>query len=126
MIKLQLIGHLGRNAVQNTVNGKTVLNFGVAHNERFRNQQGEQQERTVWAECSMWERETLAPFLLQGTHVYVEGIPHVELYNNQAGAVSASIKLRVTYLRLLSAQKSGEEGNGEETAVEVQADNLPF
>ena len=36
MIKLQVIGNLGKDAVVNNVNGKSVINFNVAHTERFK------------------------------------------------------------------------------------------
>ena len=36
MIKLQVIGNLGRDAVMNNVNGKTVINFTVAHSEKYK------------------------------------------------------------------------------------------
>ena len=47
MIKLQVIGNLGRDCVTNNVNGRTVMNFTVAHTERYRDAQGAQQERTT-------------------------------------------------------------------------------
>ena len=34
MIKLQVIGNLGKDCIVNTVNGKTVINFNVAHTEK--------------------------------------------------------------------------------------------
>lgn len=121
MIKLQIIGHLGKNAVENFVNGKAVLNFSVAHNQRYKNAQGVQQERTVWADCAMWGSNAIGPYLLQGTHVFVEGTPYIELYNNGEGLPAAALKLRVTNVQLLSAApKSAEEEKtgGEETDVE--------
>ncbi len=39
MIKLQVIGNLGKDCLTNVVNGKNVINFNVAHTERFRDQQ---------------------------------------------------------------------------------------
>ena len=36
MIKLQVIGNLGKDCITNTVNGKTVMNFTVAHTEKFK------------------------------------------------------------------------------------------
>lgn len=131
MIKLQLIGHLGRNAVQREANGKSVLGFSVAHTERFRNQLGVQQERTIWVECSVWERENLGPYLLQGTQVFVEGTPSVDAYNSNTGDPAAALKLRVTSLRLLASrrddvnQDSGRASADTENADE-SADDLPF
>ena len=120
MIKLQIIGHLGKNAVENFVNGKAVLNFSVAHNQRYKNAQGVQQERTVWADCAMWGPNAVGSYLLQGTHVFVEGTPYIELYNNGEGSPAAALKLRVTNVQLLSAApKLAEEGkiSSEETHV---------
>ena len=48
MIKLQVIGNLGKDALVNNVNGKTVINFNVAHTERFKDAQGNQKDRTTW------------------------------------------------------------------------------
>ncbi len=128
MIKLQIIGHLGKNAVQQTVNGKSVLNFTVAHNERFKDAKGVQQERTTWADCAMWAPNSVGPFLLQGTYVFVEGTPFVELYRNSDGAPAVSLKLRVTSLKLLAGGYKGGGESSENVAVtaEQPADELPF
>ena len=58
MIKLQAIGHLGKDATTNAVNGKNVINFSVAHTEKYKDQQGNQKEKTVWVECSYWTEKT--------------------------------------------------------------------
>ena len=51
MIKLQVIGNLGKDAVVNNVNGKSVINFNVAHTERYKDAQGVQKDRTTWVDC---------------------------------------------------------------------------
>ena len=43
MIKLQVIGNLGKDCIVNTVNGKNVINFTVAHTEKYRDSQGNNQ-----------------------------------------------------------------------------------
>ena len=50
MIKLQAIGHLGKDAIVNNVNGKNVINFTVAHTEKFKDAQGVQKDKTVWVD----------------------------------------------------------------------------
>ncbi|MEJ0102238.1 MAG: single-stranded DNA-binding protein [Bacteroidota bacterium] len=45
MIKMQVIGNLGKDCVVNTVNGKNVINFTVAHTEKYRDSQGNNQEK---------------------------------------------------------------------------------
>ena len=76
MIKLQAIGHLGKDCVVNTVNGKSVINFTVAHSEKFKDASGVQKDRTIWVDCAYWtDRTAVAPYLKKGTQVYVEGNP---------------------------------------------------
>jgi single-strand DNA-binding protein len=48
MIKLLAIGNLGKDAVLNNVNGKNVINFTVAHTERYKDAQGNQKDKTTW------------------------------------------------------------------------------
>jgi single-strand DNA-binding protein len=129
MIKLSLIGHLGQDAVMNTVNGKNVLNFSVAHNERFKTAAGEVKERTIWANCALWAPNSIGPYLLQGTYVYVEGTPYMEMYTDKKGQPAVSLKVRVTNVQLLGGNpRSGEKtGEGKETTdPEQPMDDLPF
>lgn len=46
MIKLQIVGNLGKDCILKEVNGKNVINFSVAHTERYKDSKGEQKERT--------------------------------------------------------------------------------
>lgn len=63
MIKLQIIGHLGKDCVVNNVSGKNVINFNVAHAEKYKDAQGAQKDKTIWVECAYWtERIGIAPF----------------------------------------------------------------
>lgn len=110
MIKLLVIGNLGKDAVLNNVNGKNVINFTVAHTEKYKDAQGVQKERTVWVDCSYWiDRTGVAPYLKRGTQVYVEGNPDVRTYTTQDGRNGAALTLRVLSIQLLGS-KSSEGG----------------
>lgn len=112
MIKLQAIGNLGKDCVLNNVNGKSVINFSVAHTERFRDASGAQKDRTIWVECAYWtDRTGIAPYLKRGTQVYVEGNPDIRTYQTNDGRQGASLSLRVTGIQLLGSR--GEGGGGE-------------
>lgn len=109
MIKLQVIGHLGRDCVTNTVNGKSVMNFTVAHTEKYRDQQNVQQSRTTWVDCAYWsDRTAIAPYLKKGTQVYVEGNPEVRTYPKNDGTTGASLTLRVLNIQLLGSRPEGQ------------------
>jgi len=116
MIKLQVIGNLGRDCVTNSVNGKNVMNFSVAHTEKFKDAQGAMKEKTTWVDCAYWsERTAIAPYLKKGTQVYVEGSPEIKTFQKSDGTSGASLQLRVMNIQLLGS-KSTEGGMGGENA----------
>jgi single-strand DNA-binding protein len=118
MIKLQVIGNLGKDCVTNTVNGKNVINFNVAHTEKFRDSQGNQKDKTIWVDCAYWtDRTGIAPYLKKGTQVYAEGTPEVRTYTKNDGTPGVSLTLRVQNVQLLGSRGTGEYGG--------QADSQP-
>ena len=103
MIKLQIVGNLGKDCIVNDVNGKKVINFSVAHTERYKDAQGNQQERTTWVECAYWtDRTAVADYLKRGTLVYAEGAPSAEGYMNKESQAAATLRMRVLNVQLLS------------------------
>jgi single-strand DNA-binding protein len=145
MIKLQIIGNLGRDCVVNNVNGKSVINFAVAHTEKFKNAQGVQQDKTIWVDCAYWtDRVAIAPYLKKGTMVFAEGQPDIRSYTTKEGTPGTSLTLRVQTVQLLGGrQENGNGGdqtqqsynNGQQSqpqsasmagAVQEPLDDLPF
>src|SRR5215475_8072377 len=144
MIKLQVIGNLGKDCVTNTVNGKNVINFNVAHTEKFRDAQGNQKDKTIWVECAYWtDRTGIAPYLKKGTQVYVEGTPEVRTYPKNDGTTGVSLTLRVQSVQLLggrgdssgSSESSYGSGNYSSSSnsnaqpvseISEPVDDLPF
>jgi single-strand DNA-binding protein len=111
MIKLQIIGNLGKDCIVKEVNGKTVINFSVAHTERYKDAQGNQKERTTWVECAYWtDRTAVAQYLTKGRTVYAEGNPEADAYTNKEGQASATLRMRVQTVQLLG--NNTESGNG--------------
>src|SRR6202789_118037 len=109
MIKLQVIGNLGKDCVTNTVNGKSVINFNVAHTEKFKDAQGNQKDKTIWVECAYWtDRTGIAPYLKKGTQVYAEGTPEVRTYPKNDGTTGVSLTLRVFSVQLLGSKTGGD------------------
>jgi single-strand DNA-binding protein len=108
MIKMQVIGNLGKDCVVNAVNGKNVINFTVAHTEKYKDSQGTNQEKTTWVDCAYWtDRTAVAPYLTKGTQVYVEGTPEVRSFTRNDGTAGASLSLRVREVQLLGRKNEG-------------------
>src|SRR6476469_10671742 len=109
MIKLQIIGNLGKDCIVKEVNGKNVINFSVAHTERYKDSQGAQKERTTWVECAYWtDRTAVAQYLTKGRTVYAEGSPEADAYTNKEGQAAATLRMRVQNIQLLG----GGDGQG--------------
>jgi len=113
MIKLQVIGHLGRDGLLKEVNGKSVINFTVAHSERYKDGQGVQKERTTWVDCAYWsDRTAVAPYLLKGQLVYVEGTVEAEAYMNKENQPAATLRMRVLNIQLLGSKNANGDNPG--------------
>ncbi|MCY7309923.1 MAG: single-stranded DNA-binding protein [Chitinophagaceae bacterium] len=105
MIKMQVIGHLGKDCVVNAVNGKNVINFTVAHSEKYKDSQGVLQEKTIWVDCAYWtDRTAVAPYLQKGTQVFVEGQPEARSFQRNDGTPGSSLSLRVREVQLLGGK----------------------
>jgi single-strand DNA-binding protein len=114
MIKLQIVGNLGKDCIVKEVNGKNVINFSVAHTERYKDAQGTQVEKTTWVECAYWtDRTAIAPYLLKGQMVFAEGAPEAEAYTNREGAAAATLRMRVQSIQLLGGKTDASQGGGQ-------------
>src|SRR5438034_515588 len=110
MIKLQIVGNLGKDCIVKEVNGKNVINFSVAHTERFKDAQGNQKERTTWVECAYWtDRTAVAPYLKKGQLVYAEGSPEADGYMNKDNQAAATLRMRVQNVQLLGSKGDGQQ-----------------
>jgi len=111
MIKLQIIGSLGKDCVTKEVNGKNVINFSVAHSEKWKDAQGELKEKTTWVEAAYWTDKTgLVPYLTKGKLVYIEGTPEADAYLDKEGKAKGTLRLRVATVQLLSGGEKAALG----------------
>lgn len=105
MIKIQIIGHIGKDAIVRDASGKQVISFSVAHTEKWKDAQGEQKQKTTWVEVSKWvdagKSTAVVPYLLKGTLVFVEGTPEASAYADKEGKPAASLKLTAINMQLL-------------------------
>jgi single-strand DNA-binding protein len=118
MIKLQIVGNLGGDCIQKEVNGKTVINFNVAHTEKFKDAQGTLKERTTWVNCAYWtDRTAVAQYLKKGKQIYAEGSPEADGYLNKENQPAATLRMRVQNLQLLGGGDGTPQANGNSQAM---------
>lgn len=113
MIRMMMIGNLGRDAEVRDAGGQKVISFTVAHNESYTDRQGVKQTRGLWVQCNYWREPghtAVAQYLQAGTKVYVEGTPSVRTYTDKNQQVQASLELRVLNLELLGSKDGNPDG----------------
>jgi single-strand DNA-binding protein len=74
--KVILIGNLGKDPeVKYTPSGTPVAKLALATNERYKDKNGEWQDRTEWHNVVLWQRlaEIAGEYLKKGGKVYIEG-----------------------------------------------------
>lgn len=126
MLKLLAIGHLGKDAVINNANGKQVINFSVAHTEKYKDAQGNIQNKTVWVDCAYWtERVAIAPYLKKGTQVYIEGQPDIQTYTTQDGRSNAKLVCRVRQVQLIGGKNDEQLQQKNATSASYQPQAAP-
>ena len=74
--KVMLIGNLGKDPeVKYTPSGTPVAKLTLATNERYKDKDGQWQDRTEWHNIVLWQRlaEIAGEYLKKGSKVYIEG-----------------------------------------------------
>lgn len=123
MLKSIVIGNLGADAIIREWNGKQAISFSVAHNEKYKDSQGVQHEKTIWVNCTLWRNSdtNLVQYLRKGQLVYLEGLPDVKVYQNKSGQFVPDFGLTITNLQLLG----GKTTNGQEEPDTAEASAPP-
>ena len=52
MLKMQILGNLGKDAVMHQHGTDNVLQFSVAHTDKYKDSAGMLVQKTTWVECS--------------------------------------------------------------------------
>ena len=74
--KVTLLGNLGKDPeVKFTPQGTAVAKLTLATNERYKDKEGQWQDRTEWHNVVLWQRlaEIAGEYLKKGSKVYIEG-----------------------------------------------------
>lgn len=86
--KAIIVGNLGQDPeIRYTQSGSQVATFTVATTERWRDQEGQQQESTEWHRIVAWRKlaEICGNYLHKGSKVYIEGKIQTRKWQDQNG-----------------------------------------
>ena len=117
--RVVLLGHLGRDAeLRFTPSGKSVLNFSVATSDKWKNANGEPQERTEWTNVVYWGKmaESVAPLLRKGSLAYVEGQKETRSYKAKDGTDKTAVEVKASLVLECRWRGEVEPERGQQTA----------
>ncbi len=116
--KVILVGHLGKDPeVKYTPQGTPVAKFTLATNERFKDKDGNWQDRTEWHNITAWQRtaEIAGEYLKKGSQVYIEGRLRTDSWDDkETGQKKYRTEIVVNDMVLLGGrgQAAGDEFSG--------------
>jgi single-strand DNA-binding protein len=78
-------GYLGKDPETQAAGATTVTKFSVAVTDRWKDGNGEKQERTNWINVVVWNGngENVAQYLKKGSHVLIEGSLRVSEWDDK-------------------------------------------
>src|SRR5215831_9554329 len=115
--KVILLGNLGKDPeLKYTPQGTAVAKFTLATNERFKDKEGQWQDRTEWHNITAWARtaEIVGEYLKKGNKVYIEGSLRTHSWDDkQTGQKKYMTEIIVNDMVLLGGRGEGSgEGGG--------------
>jgi len=111
--KAILLGRLGGDAeTRRTSGGTPVSRVSLAMNRQWRDKDDQIHEDTDWISVVLWNSENLAPFLIRGSKVYVEGRLQTRSYEDREGIKRHVTEVVAQNVVLLGGGENGNGSNG--------------
>lgn len=112
MNKAILIGNLGADPeLKFTQGGQSVLKMRLATTEKWKDKDGQTQEKTEWHSVVLWGKraEALSKFLAKGKTICVEGRIQTRSYEDKDGVKKYATEINATEVVLLGGGGGGED-----------------
>ncbi len=133
--KVLLIGNLGKDPeLSYTASGIAVARFSIATNERWKDNEGNFQERTEWHNIVAWRKlaEICGQYLKKGSKIYLEGKLQTRSWEDKnSGAKRFTTEVIVDDLIMLDGKGApmdlgSSTGTAGADAAPAEKDDLPF
>jgi single-strand DNA-binding protein len=117
--KAMIIGRLGQDPeVRYTQSNTAVATLSVATTERYKDRNGEQQEKTEWHRVVAWGRlaEICQEYLKKGSLVYFEGPIQTNQWEDKDGQKRYTTEIKALNMQMLDSRGSSGMDGGNSTA----------
>jgi len=137
--KVMLIGRLGQDPeIRYTQSGVAVTTFSVATGFKWKDQDGNWQERTEWHNCKAWRglAETCSTYLKKGSKLYLEGRLETSSWEDENKKKHYKTEIVIDEMIMLDSKGGGDSGGASNSGSTTKAvdsqesantdDDLPF
>ena len=111
--KVIIVGHLTRDIeIRYTQTGTTIAGTAIATSRKWKNQNGEQQEETMFIDVSFFGKvaEIASKYLHKGSKVLLDGRLKFEQWTSQDGSKRSKHVLVVETMQMLDTKKDAQQG----------------
>ena len=132
----QFIGNVGNCETKYTANGKAVFNVSIAVNEKWKDKDGQQQERTEWVRGVAFGKlaEIMDQYVKKGSPLYISGRMKTDKYQAKDGTDRYSTNIMIDQMQLLGGKQdsaphhnqTGGMPSDNSSAGGDGFDNIPF
>ncbi len=129
--QVQIIGRLGQDPELRQAGSTDVCNCSIATTAKWRNKQGEQQERTEWHNIVFWAKlaEIADRYLSKGALVFVQGELRTEKWQDKQGNDRYTTKIHAREMKMLGG-KQEQRAPAQQAPVQQSQpeydDDIPF
>lgn len=111
--KVILVGNLGKDPeLRYTPSGTAVASFSLATTERYKDREGNRQEKTEWHNIVAWRQlaEICGKFLHKGKQVYIEGKIQTRSYDDRDGNKRYITEIVADQMQMLGSREDNQGG----------------
>ena len=109
-----LLGTVGRDPeVRQTPSGACVAEFSLATSEKYKDNKGQQQEKTTWHNIVAWKgsAEIAKNYVKKGINLFIEGKIDVQSWDGNDGQKKYKTNIIVSSMNMIP---SGSRGGGQQ------------
>ncbi|MBO6534732.1 MAG: single-stranded DNA-binding protein [Balneolaceae bacterium] len=124
--KVMLIGRLGQDPeVRYTQSNTAVATLNMATSERYKDGNGEIQEKTEWHRVVAWGRlaEICQQYLHKGSLIYIEGPLQTRQWEDNQGQKRYTTEVKALQMTMLDSRGSGNNSGQQNQNQNQQAQN---
>jgi single-strand DNA-binding protein len=111
--KAILVGNLGKDPeIRYMPDGNQVAQFSIATTEKWKDKNGEAQERTDWHRIVMYRKlaEIAAKYLKKGSSAYIEGRLSTKEYTDKEGIKRYITEIIADTMKMLGSKPTSQNG----------------